>query len=753
MANIDLEVPEYKKDREWYANIAKAYAYGYNRPFFGDQLTQVQTILRNRLYYYGEQDIGKNYAFVQGTPLANLNKKDNQIFTIVNSLHGKMVEFVSTFKPYAELLSPNAKSRAELLKTQLLFIVNNKDFVERIKMLGVYYNPIPEGVVIKTKEDVDVFMETGYREFGAIIAERMAAITLKLSDYVNLKPAQFLDLIIAGVTGEDRQLENGVYIEKKILPEALILDLRDLNDNNFNDSAWFAGYWVNAASPYEILEKEGEWLEPEAIEQIRQAAQSTTTGYGQWYVENVMASPTGNYSYYQVGNGMRLNPITSMSGVRMYFKAAVDYRYYNTPKGKLKKYRDYNDKGEPIEQNQRKKGIAKNWRWHYVDFWGGQWVGKHGICNNEYYEGGKKGKAACPLRRYIDGYSAGMYKSRVSRLIESQDDIDLANMKIKQAQFNDLGVNYIISEMGGESEQGLLQRIYKDFKSQHMTVLKRDIDEDENYAKAKFAELVDFTGSLKVVDMYQKIKQEVIDNMNNMMHLPSVSQGLQQTTIGKGVQNTTIQQANTGLAPLFLGFISYIQKGLQVTVNKNKLAFIAEDADKEYVSMLIGERGLEWLKEAVYTDFEELGIYIQPYDTIDSEARAKLDAKLMIYAQQQQGLTPLEDITLSQFTSYREAVAYLRTVYKKREEDAKAAAEQARMDNLQIQQANIEAGLQAKQIPANAVVEAKKKQAAATSEDNERTNTTKERNTDLEQQVKVLTKKMELMEKKEKEPA
>jgi len=75
------------------------------------------------------------------------------------------------------------------------------------------------------------------------------------------------------------------------------------------------------------------------------------------------------------------------------------------------------------------------------------------------------------------------------------------------------------------------------------------------------------------------------------------------------------------------------------------------------------------------------------------------------------------------------------------------------MDNLQIQQANIEAGLQAKQIPANAVVEAKKIQAAATSADNERTNSTKERNTDLEQQVKVLTKKMELMEKKEKEPA
>jgi hypothetical protein len=94
-----------------------------------------------------------------------------------------MVEFVSTFKAYAELLSPNAKSRKELMRSQLMFLVENQEFNEILKQLGVFYNPVPEGVIIKTKEDVEVFMETGYREFGAIVAERMASIVLKLSDY------------------------------------------------------------------------------------------------------------------------------------------------------------------------------------------------------------------------------------------------------------------------------------------------------------------------------------------------------------------------------------------------------------------------------------------------------------------------------------------------------------------------------------------------------------------------------------------
>ncbi len=36
-----------------------------------------------------------------------------------------------------------------------------------------------------------------------------------------------------------------------------------------------------------------------------------------------------------------------------------------------------------------------------------------------------------------------------------------------------------------------------------------------------------------------------------------------------------------------------------------------------------------------------MGIYINPYDTIDGAERAKLDAKLGFYATQGNGLTPI----------------------------------------------------------------------------------------------------------------
>jgi hypothetical protein len=65
------------------------------------------------------------------------------------------------------------------------------------------------------------------------------------------------------------------------------------------------------------------------------------------------------------------------------------------------------------------------------------------------------------------------------------------------------------------------------------------------------------------------------------------------------------------------------------------------------------------------------------------------------------------------------------------------------MDNLQMAQAQNETMLQAKQIPAEAAVQAKQIQTQATSQDNERTNQTKKEIADLQQQVKLLTKRME----------
>jgi hypothetical protein len=311
---------------------------------------------------------------------------------------------------------------------------------------------------------------------------------------------------------------------------------------------------------------------------------------------------------------------------------------------------------------------------------------------------------------------------------------------------NDLGVNYIITEAGDDSNK-TIQDIYKDFNSQHMTMLKKDL-ENPDLVQMKFAETVDFTKSLSVVPIYEGIMKSVEAEMSKMMHLPDVSQGLQQSTIGKGVQQASTYLASVGVAPLFNGFVNYIQKGIQLSSNIQKLAFCADDANEEYARMILGDRGYEWIKSATTKSFEMLGIYINPYDQIDEQKRISLDTK--IQAGVQAGVIDFMDaLKIETMSSYRHAVAYIERVSKQRKLENQKAAEQQRMDNMAMAQGQIEAGLEAKKIPAQATVQSAEIKSARTSEDNARNNATKERNTDLEQQVKVLTKQLELAQKKE----
>lgn len=748
---INLDVPEHEKTDDWYLKIGRYFATFYNLPIFPypnkeTALTPVDEMNRCFLYYYGQQGAARNFPVIQDTILMELQSRNNQIFQLVNSLHGKISEFMAKFNISTELLSADAKTRRDIFKQMLIFTVDNKDFLEKIKELGVTFNPLPENIVLSSREDVEEYMDVSYREEGAEVAENLAKAIIKINDYATLKTQQFLDVVISGLTGCDRYIQNGILKEKICAPQSLILDFRSKSNNAYNDDAWFRGFWENLIAPDAILERYGDNLSEEAIKEIKSlSTQQTTSQYYATFTQVYPQSPTTYYNWWQ-GNGSYL---TGLSVAKIYFKAKVDYRYKTkkTRSGSIiVKENDYKD-GKPVIENMNRKGMVTNYRWHQATIIGNKWVVDAGLVPNAIYEQLKISEQECPATVFIDNYMGGYYRSRVSRMTDLQDDYNLATIKRKAAMINDMGINYIITNAGEDSNTSV-KKIFQDFNSQHMTMLKKDLDSNPDLVQMRFAEVVDFTKSLTVVGVYENIMASLEREMSKMMHLPDVSQGLQQSVIGKGVQQATTNLAAVGVAPLFNGFINYIQRGIQLSANMQKLAFCADDVDEDYPRMILGDRGYEWLKSAVMDSFEHLGIYINPYDQID-EAKSQ-DLNMMVQAAFQNGLLDFNDaIKLKTMTSYRHALIYLNRITKQRKMESQKAAEQQRMDSMAMAQGNIEAGMEAKKIPAQAVVQAKTIQAQATSQDNERTNATKKEMNDLQQQVKLLTKQMEQVTKKE----
>lgn len=719
---VDLSVPEYKKDAEWYRNAGLWITSYYNRPMFpfyfstGQQVTPIDEMNKCQAYYFDRQGASKYMPILANSVLANLPSSNNQIFKNVNALHGKMVEFMAKFNVVTEVLSPEALSTKENLRKAMYFVVEQAEFVKFMEQYGVIIDALPKGEEIETRDDVDDYLENKWRSSGALYAERLAKALIQINDYTTMKAHQFLDVILCGVTATDRYIKNGIVHETPCIPQSLILDLRNKQDSNYNTSAWFAGVFDNLISIDGIIEKYGDSIQEkygdEGIKEIRELASQSTQGtesYFATFTQRYPAQTTGYFSWWSsAANGSYL---TGMSVAKVYFKAHYDPRF-KEKKGRFVKERDRDESGKPIIQNMKRKGVVSQYRWHQAIIIGNKWVVDYGLVPNALYENLGISEQVCPLTRYIDNYVGGYYVSRVSRMIPIQDDINLAYNKMKLAEINDLGVNYIILDAGGDSTK-TIQDIYADFQSQHMTVLKKDL-ENPDLVKQQFAEMVDFTGALKVVDIYMKIISYLENVLADLMHLPNIAQGLQQTTIGKGVQQGTVSLAAVGVAPLFNGFVGFIQRDIQCTANIQKTILTIDEVNDTYWNMMLGDAGLSWMKTTEEL-FQYLGIYINPYDQIDEINRQKLDGKLQ--AAQQNGQVSFEDvIKLDTISSYREALAYLSRISRKRKREAAAMAEQQRKDNFAQMAHEQDMALQAKSLAPQALLQSTAMKAQASKE-------------------------------------
>ncbi len=690
---INLNKPAHLWTKDDYANAIREFTTAYNQPIWTNDnlqgntpLNPIDLINRNYQYYYSEQKNNRNYWATQNSALNLLQSKNNNIYRLVNFLEGKGLEFITRFNVSTEIISKEAFTLKEQMLNNLMFEFDNREYFQSLEQLGLFGSSLPEGEVFDNKDDVLAYVEMTFREFGGLTAERIAKEIIERCEYNTLKILQLKDIIIAGYCSTDRQIVNGSLKEFRVAPQECILDLRNPNDNNRNDAARFRGRFLSLASPYEILERYDAVLDDKAKSEIEQLAKGTETTFGRSFLNEYPSSPTGAYDWYSLGQGGTC-AMNGLSVVVMNMYVKNDYRN-KLKKGKVVKERDYDASGEMIPQNANRKGIHMNDRVIQGTLIGGKWVVNEGLVQNSTYAPFMEAKQEMPQTVYIHDYQAGYYKAMVTRMIDLQEDVNLCDLLIKKAQLNGAkGVKYVFN--AGRGIDKTIKEIFADWNEMDITALKVNIDDDENENRQPLLEKADFTDALKVIPFFNELKDRATKELENMMHLPDVATGLQQSTIGKGVQQNTVALAQTGIMPLFLGFANFVQKDVQLSANIQKIIMLDPEYPEDKARMILGDRGYEWLLKTKEMTFQYLGIYINPYDVIDTENRKILDSKLFNYSQ---GgiIDPEVDIKISQMTSFKEAISYLERYMKKRRLEAQKMQEQQRMDNLAIADAGLQ---------------------------------------------------------------
>jgi hypothetical protein len=88
---------------------------------------------------------------------------------------------------------------------------------------------------------------------------------------------------------------------------------------------------------------------------------------------------------------------------------------------------------------------------------------------------------------------------------------------------------------------------------------------------------------------YIDLRNEQKNEMNEIASVSNISLGQNQNTIGKGVQQNTINQNSYGLAPMFYGLMHHFERILQYNVDLQQMIWSFEDSIEE--SLVIGDEG------------------------------------------------------------------------------------------------------------------------------------------------------------------
>ncbi len=674
MDDITTTAPNFyePKDENWYINLNRYITSRcYNAPFYQFRqktqlrnLSPIDNILNNWAYYLGEQQIGLNNAIIEGTNTQLLYRAGLEINKLVNHKVGKASELYQTLKLSVELLGRDTRNRKQLKRELMLLRLKAQREMASLEELGIIFNPLPEDFIADSEDEMMLQIETSLKEVGEKIADLLSEKAWKYNNLSYQYEEVTRQCVVGGISGIHNTIKNGMLVKEYVPSHQIIWD--NSQTDVFNSKANYAGLVTYNLTSEQILQRYPN-LPKESKEQIKQLSLTVTNEYLSLYNPLV----NGRTLWYATNNS---GGISGFTVVRIYAKGRKNSKYKEV-KGQVIKV-DEGEQGNPDYDGEV---------WYYSDLIANRWLGECGEVTNIIYNDKATKEPLCPLQIVIPSATLDQYKSDVSKIKEIEDEIDYYAFKIREITTNDLGKNYWVN--GQALGIGSIKEMVSDFKAQKITVgVPPNDGGDPNPNGSLLIQQVDMTLDPNVI-RYVELKNVLKEEQRDILSLPTISLGAQNTVIGKGVQENTMAAANDGLASFYNTMLNFIQRDMQLGVNMWKLAMGDKKMKPQDIIDIVGEEGYDFIMENKDYPFEPLGVYIQINDIIDdAERKALVDAAFA--ALQNQKIEYVDYIKLRRCQTLTDAENYFTMALKKRErreERMAAEAAQAQERNIQIQ--------------------------------------------------------------------
>jgi hypothetical protein len=666
-------VPENKKDREWYMENARYVASKYNTQFnsLGFRNNEqnfdkpIDEMLRMFTYYLGKQENRDYYYTTQdqsGCELPTVWINGQKLTAMVDFMLGTAIKMIENIEPSVKAVSRTATNKRTMDMDLALLKVEFKNIFDQLEEQGVSFNPMGKQD-FSMPDEVMKYMQYDYKQYGEEIAYDMVSDILHRNKFIAKYKQAFFYTLLAGVVGIENKIQNKRSFKEVILPYNLIWD--NTFDDDLNEKARFVGKidWITPgeviSNPYYTRQltsaeiDEIKKLTPDNIDKLL-GEDNITTNKLKWYWNN--------------------NGVPSLAATTCYWVGYKELRY------------------EKVKDKYGNDHIAKIKNATVSDYWvktiykatllANKYIVDYGEIHNIVRKQDDINEVELPITVFIPNMVMGENRSVVSRLHKHQDRIDFLNNEITKTITRAKGKVFVMNKH--KLGTATAQEVLNDFERMgiHITDGNATGEEVIGPDQNRVVDVVDMTLDPNVQQLLS-LKREEERIMEEIVNVPKAAMGQQQGYLGAKTQAGTIAQSNLGTAYLYQGFVQFIEKDLQHSLNQFKVSLLV-NGDEDIP--VVGDRGMNYLKVTEDFKFEDFGIYVRIRDFIDDQAKERL-LFIAQAAMQNQAIDMLDYLQIETSKTYTELYSNLKfSLEKKKREMEKQQEIQMMMQQAQMEQ-------------------------------------------------------------------
>lgn len=672
-------VTEQQKTPQWFGNYARwvistfynqptGSALGINNATNLNNFGFVDNVVDNWRYMFCKQE-NRDFNYVttnfNNVTLPAVWINGGKIPQLVDHLGGVILESIDNIEVTATNLSDDALKTKRLLGDKLMAELELRDLIRQTLPPGVKFQPVNDpSLDIQDADDVEQYKES-WQDTYAIIAEKIGENQL-LQDNLKVKfQRSAIEQFVGGISSIMPEVISGRVVNTVIPAYERIWDNR--TDDPYGEDAMFCGFVKHNAPYQEIIQKFKDHLTDDNIQEI-QALATTEQGKAQAWFEYYNAGfGCGNrYSWWardNVGN-------MTVSYATVYFIAPRTFpfqkmrnRFGNVRVRKL----------DGTETN----GDWSGYDLHQVTLIGNKYVVNEGYAPNVLRKFDNKGKIRLPIISFTGNYSMGFAKALVTDLRPHQNEIDRLSYLIQRETSQSHGKKYWVNgnKLGATNNVEFIN----DLTTIGIHVGTGTTGEvDDPTINQRAVELIDMTLDPNL-NLLLALKAEQKQEMEERVSVSRIALGQQANTVGKGVQQNTINQNSYGTAQLMYGLMKFFNNVLQYNVDLKQMIYSRTDSVEE--GLLIGDSGSELLKILNPREFgtQPLLVYMQTNSILDQQQREFV--RTIALSQAQNGGLDLVDFIENIFLAKtaKQTVRGLKRAKNKqiREEAKKASAQMA----------------------------------------------------------------------------